>query len=142
MRQSLGRWLGLWLAVVGASVAYALGCDALLTAALTTSVSVSAHELAFTTPAGTAPATQTVTASCEYYDDGFYSCSADVSATVDWITVEPHAIYGEENFTVSINPADLAPGTYQGLVQVETFPLAIDAGEDIAVTLTVTAPPE
>lgn len=123
------------------------GCGSAYDLLISPSVSVGTHAMSFTAVAGgAAPASQSTTASCTKSGSSIASlvdgdrCDADVTSDKDWLKVTPSSVFGQENITISVVTTGLAAGTYTGNIHVEYVLVAIDGSEDIAITLTVTAP--
>lgn len=141
----LSRFSFLW---VVCALAMALsGCDSIFDLLVSPEVSVGTHELAFTAvEGGDAPVAQKTTAECVTSNSSTSSvidksdCTVDITANQDWLTVDPASVTGHKEISVSANTKGLKAGTYTGKVHVEYDLVAIDDEEDIAVTLTVTAP--
>ncbi|MCC6585801.1 MAG: hypothetical protein IT168_03705 [Bryobacterales bacterium] len=95
-------------------------------------ISVDATTLTFQTAAGVPPAPQTVKVNAS----GATNFTAKV-ASGSWISVSPTTGQTPSNVTVNINPAGLAPGSYQGSVVFLSEGSKI-AGALVSVKLTVT----
>jgi uncharacterized protein (TIGR03437 family) len=86
------------------------------------------------TAGGGVPAPQSVSIS----NSGSGSLLWNASASDPWLTVTPTSDAAPSSISVSVSPAGLAPGSYQGTVQISSSGVA-NSPVTIAVTLTVTA---
>lgn len=123
------------------------GCDVAYDLLVAPEISVGTHDMSFTAvEGGEAPAAQVTTASCTSPDSSTSSvldtddCGANVTSDKEWLTVTPASITGQKDITVSVVTTGLTAGTHTGNIHVEYDLVSIDDEEDIAVTLTVTAP--
>lgn len=123
------------------------GCGVAYDLLVSPEISVGTHEMSFTAvEGGEAPAAQVTTASCTKDGSSVASladsdkCDANVTSNKEWLAVTPAAVTGQEDISVSVATTGLAAGTYTGIIHVEYDLVAIDDEEDIAVTLTITAP--
>jgi uncharacterized protein (TIGR03437 family) len=96
-------------------------------------VSISPSTLAFTyTQNGTLPAAQ----SLQITGSQSFTASAGTSNGGTWLAVTPGSATGNATLSVSVNPAGLAAGTYNGSITVTP---ASGVAQTVAVTLTVSA---
>ncbi len=98
-------------------------------------LSTTPASLAFNaTPGGAAPATQTLSVTSSGAAMTF-TALASTTTGGSWLTVSPGSGTTPANLTISVNPAGLSTGSYQGLV---TLTPAGASALPVAVTLTIT----
>lgn len=92
------------------------------------------QELSFTVPAGSAPQEQTVQVGGSITGIRFTT-----SSTQPWLTATPDAGNVPAGVQVRVDPAGLAPGTYEGALRL-VAPVAQPGTRDVRVSMTVTPP--
>jgi uncharacterized protein (TIGR03437 family) len=89
---------------------------------------------------GANPQTQTLSISLQGGGAANFTASASTSTGGQWLTVSPANGTTPGSVTVTINPAGLAAGAYQGSVSI-AIPLATNSPVTLPITLTVTPAP-
>jgi len=105
-----------------------------LTVSTTTPISATPASLTFTYQAGgTTPANQAITV------NGTGTFSASATSVGNWLSITPNSGTSPSALTVSVNPAGLSAGSYNGSVSVVGTGTS-SGSSTVSVTLTVTAP--
>jgi uncharacterized protein (TIGR03437 family) len=120
------------------TVAAAGGVDNIgLMVAATSSLAVTSTRLSFSyTTGGTLPPAQSV----QIANGGTGTLAWTATASATWMALSPASGTAPSTLSVSVSPAGLSPGTYNGTVQIAA-PGSANSPLSVAVTLTVTAPP-
>jgi uncharacterized protein (TIGR03437 family) len=122
----------LTLAVMAATSTDSINVMAVSTAP---AIALSQSSLQFSyTPGGTVPAAQTVTIT----NSGGGSLLWTASSSAPWLTVTPTSDSAPSSISVSVSPAGLSSGSYQGTVQISSSGVS-NSPQSITVTLTVAA---
>src|SRR5215472_1545201 len=108
----------------------------------TTGLSASAASLSFSyqVNAATLPAAQAVTINATGSVAGSTLSVQVVSVPAGWLTVTPDTGRAPLGLSVSVNPTGLAPGSYAGLITVNTVPPGSNPAT-VNVTMSVKNPP-
>jgi uncharacterized protein (TIGR03437 family) len=117
----------------------AAGTVAAQTTASTLSASLSTLAFSYQVNAAALPATQTVTINATGAAASSTLSVSVVSAPTGWLTVTPDTGRAPQPLAVSVNPTGLAPGSYTGLITVNTVPAGANPAA-VNVTLTVKNP--
>ena len=125
-----------------AALAWAVSITTALAATATTSgLTPSAASLSFSyqVNAPILPTSQTLTIAATGTAATLALSVAVVSTPSGWLTVTPDSGRAPLGLSVSVNPTGLAPGSYTGLITVNTVPAGSNPAS-VAVTLSVRKP--
>jgi uncharacterized protein (TIGR03437 family) len=112
-----------------------------LNVAAAATLSVTPASLKFSSQVGgAAPAAQTVAVAASPGTLSFTAAAATSNNSGSWLSVTPASGSTPTNLSVSVNPAGLATGTYNGTIVVSAAS-AGNSPQTVNVTLTVAAPP-
>jgi uncharacterized protein (TIGR03437 family) len=119
-------------------VAAAGGVDAIgIMVAASSTLAVTPVSLPFAyTAGGTVPAAQDV----QITNSGTGTLAWSATASASWISLSAASGTAPSTLSVSVSPAGMSPGTYNGTVQITSTGSA-NSPVSVAVTLTITAPP-
>jgi uncharacterized protein (TIGR03437 family) len=96
-------------------------------------IAVSQSSLQFSyTPGGTVPPAQTISVT----NSGSGSLLWTATSSAPWLTVTPTSDAAPSSISVSVSPAGMSPGSYQGTVQITSSGVS-NSPVSIAITLTV-----
>jgi uncharacterized protein (TIGR03437 family) len=98
-----------------------------------TTLTVSGNSLSFNAPGGATPLSQTISVAAS---GGTVQIGASTISSGNWLSVAVSSATTPSTITVSANPTSLAPGSYQGSIQINGAGLQIP----VTVSLTVTSP--